>query len=465
MEIDNILHLQKRYRWELQKLHHEHRKSALQRLHDLILQKQQDILNALHQDFQKTNLEALQTEIIPCLHELRFAIHNLHSWVQPKKVKTPWIFWGASSRIHYEPKGTVLIISPWNYPFYLAMAPLIAAIAAGNTVILKPSELTTATSQVLQEILQQIFPNEWVAVFQGDARLAEKLTHMPFDHIFFTGSTQVGFHVAAAAAKNLVPTTLELGGKSPCIVDQDVDLDKALSKIIWGKFTNAGQTCVAPDYLMVDEKLYPLLVEKMKTQLHAVFSAPEFIKEHYTGIISDRHLQRLDALLIELQKLGTSVFQFPSNSPGLSRKFLPTLVLQPPWTSALMKEEIFGPLLPILSYKDPAELFDLLHQHEKPLAMYIFTKNQKFAEKILRQTSCGGACINDVLIHLANPHLPFGGIGQSGMGNYHGHHGFLTFSHSKAVFQQAPWDALRFVLYPPAAKLKLKILHWMARLF
>jgi aldehyde dehydrogenase (NAD+) len=275
----------------------------------------------------------------------------------------------------------------------------------------------------------------------------------------------VGFHVAAAAAKNLVSTTLELGGKSPCIVDQDVDLDKALSKIIWGKFTNAGQTCVAPDYLMVDEKLYPLLVEKMKTQLHAVFSAPEFIKEHYTGIISDRHLQRLDALLIELQKLGTSVFQFPSNSPGLSRKFLPTLVLQPPWTSALMKEEIFGPLLPILSYKDPAELFDLLHQHEKPLAMYIFTKNQKFAEKILRQTSCGGACINDVLIHLANPHLPFGGIGQSGMGNYHGHHGFLTFSHSKAVFQQAPWDALRFVLYPPAAKLKLKILHWMARLF
>ncbi len=465
MEIDNIFHLQKRFRWELKKLHIEHRIIALKKLHDFILQKQDEILQALHQDFQKTHMEAMQTELIPCLHELRFALQNLTRWAKPKKVKTPWIFFGGCSHIHYEPKGTVLIISPWNYPFYLAMAPLIAAISAGNTVILKPSELTTHTSRILQEIIEHIFPHEWVAVFQGDSKVAEKLTLLPFDHIFFTGSTQVGFHVANAAATNLTPTTLELGGKSPCIVDEDVDIQKTIDKILWGKFTNAGQTCVAPDYLLVNEKIYDSFVHQLKSTMRILFSNPKSLEDNYTGIISDRHIQRLEAIVLELRNLGISIFQFPDTKLSFSRKFFPTLILQPPWTSKVMKEEIFGPLLPVLNYKNQTDLLQFLHQQEKPLAMYIFTKNQDFAEQILKESSCGGACVNDVLIHLANPHLPFGGIGQSGMGSYHGHHGFLTFSHSKAVFHQARWDALRLILYPPASKMKLKILHWMARLF
>ncbi|MCF6179208.1 MAG: aldehyde dehydrogenase [Geopsychrobacter sp.] len=424
------------------------RREMLLRLQRLINRNEQAIFAALHQDLKKPACEAYATEVGMVRAELSHALKKLGTWARPRRVRTPLAQFPASSYLYQDPYGVALIVAPWNYPFNLALAPLIGAVAAGNCVVLKPSELASATSTLLARLLGEAFPEHYLAVIEGGIEVNQALLEESFDKIFFTGSVGVGRLVMAAAARNLTPVTLELGGKSPCIVERDANLDLAARRIVWGKFLNAGQTCVAPDYILVHEEIKDDLVRRMVQQIAQFYGADPAQSPDYPRIVNRRHFDRLQALLQKGQIVtgGTAVRE--------DLYLAPTLIEAVDWQDPLMQEEIFGPILPVISFATLDEALQIVEGQPRPLALYLFSNNRKVQRRIMAEVSFGGGCINDTILHLANPNLPFGGVGTSGMGSYHGQASFTAFSHQKSVLKKALWLDIPLRYAPYAGKLK-----------
>ncbi|WP_077617949.1 aldehyde dehydrogenase [Bacillus sinesaloumensis] len=403
---------------------------ALQKLRMAIINHEKLLVEALRIDLNKAEFEAYTAEIGFVLAELRFTISQLRSWAKPKKVKTPMTHIGSTSYVYSEPYGTALIIAPWNYPFQLAIAPLIGAIAAGNCAVIKPSELTPKTSELLGDLLHNLFPEEYIAVVQGGVTTSQALLNEKFDYIFFTGSVPVGKIVMEAATKNLTPITLELGGKSPCIVHEDANIKLAAKRIAWGKFTNAGQTCIAPDYLYLHKSIKDRFLKQFKETITELYGEQPLHNPDFTHIVSDRHFERLNSFLTN----GDIYIGGSTNRDELVIE--PTVLTNITWDDPVMEDEIFGPILPVLEYDNLSDVVNEIHRNPKPLAFYIFTEDQSVQQKMLNSVSFGGGCINDTVYHFASPHLPFGGVGISGIGSYHGKGSFDTFSHKKSVLKQ-----------------------------
>jgi aldehyde dehydrogenase (NAD+) len=373
--------------------------------------------------------------------------------MKPKKVGTPLVLFGTRSEVRYEPKGLVLVLAPWNYPFQLLMVPVATAIAAGNCVMIKASSKVPNTAKFIKDFLDKLFDEDEVAVIEGGAEVADAMLEMPFNHIFFTGSPPVGKKIMGFAAKQLAPVTLELGGKSPVIVDETADIKKAAERVMWGKFINAGQTCVAPDYMMVHESREKELIQECKKVITERFGATKENLETSTDfcrLVSRGHFDGLKKVLDESVSQGAHI-EFGGFTHAEERYIAPTLLANVTPDTAIMKDEIFGPIMPILKYKKLDECFNLIRSKEKPLALYIFSTNQAAIEQILSGTTSGGSCVNSLIIHLANHNLPFGGVGFSGMGNYHGIYGFKALSHERAVLHQGSIDMLKY-FYPPYTK-------------
>ncbi|WP_066398662.1 aldehyde dehydrogenase [Neobacillus mesonae] len=404
--------------------------NALQTLRKAIKNHEAELMQALQADLNKSEFEAYSTEIGFVLEELRYTASHLQSWVRPEKVKTPLTHIGSNSYIYSEPYGVALIISPWNYPFQLAIAPLIGAIAAGNCAVMKPSELTPKTSEVLEKLIRECFPEEFIAVVQGGVETSQALLNGKFDYIFFTGSVPVGKIIMEAAAKQLIPVTLELGGKSPCIVHEDANLKIAAKRIAWGKYTNAGQTCIAPDYLYLHTNVQEEFLQYLKAAIVELYSSEPLNNPNFTRIVSKRHFERLAAFLNN----GKVYVGGKTNPEKLSIE--PTVLTKISWDDSIMEDEIFGPILPVLEYSELSEVIEGIHEHPKPLSLYLFTENNSIQEKLLNSVSFGGGCVNDTVYHFASPHLPFGGVGPSGIGAYHGKGSFDTFSHKKSILKQ-----------------------------
>lgn len=440
----------KKNRWNQAKSSSAFRIAKLLQLKAAILRERNEIEKALFADFKKPQAESELTEIHSVLDEINFAVRNLKKWMRLKKVKTPITLLGAKSFVHYEAKGVVLIMAPWNYPFQLAMNPLVAAIAAGNVVMLRPSEKTLATGIVIERIVASVFAKNEVITIGGEIELANRLLELPFDHIFFTGSTRVGKIVMEKAAKYLTSVTLELGGKSPVIVDKSADLKSAVEKIVWGKHVNAGQTCVAPDYVFIHrevEEAFLLEYKKVIERFYGANSSEISSSQSFARLIDQNNLKRLLQLTEETKRQG-GVLALGGESNLEDCYLAPTVVKNVTGSMALMNEELFGPILPVMSYEKIDEVLSFIQERDKPLALYCFSEDTSFQKRILNETSSGGIVFNQVLIHLGNHHLPFGGVGPSGLGNYHGEFGFKTFSHERAVLKQGFFSLIP-LYYPP----------------
>lgn len=460
-KLQALFDIQTNNRWAMAQTSASERIEKLFALKAVVVSRREEIKAALYADFKKPYAESELTEIHTVIDEINFAVKRLSRWMKPKKVGTPIALFGSRSYLHYEAKGVVLILAPWNYPFSLLINPLVAAIAAGNCVIARPSEKTPATAAILESIVASIFkPNEAVVV-QGEIDVAEKLLTFPFDHIFFTGSTQVGKIVMAAASKNLTPVTLELGGKSPVIVDREVDLEDCVRKVFWGKFMNGGQTCVAPDYIYVPAELKTRFIELFKNEIEKRFgdtSNARLQTEDFARMVDVNAFNRLAEKIADEKTLFGDV-------PLREDRFIPpTLLVNAHLQSTVMDDEIFGPILPLLTYNNLEEVLAYINSNSKPLALYIFSKDKKMIKDVLRSTTSGGVAVNHVVLHLANPHLPFGGVGHSGIGSYHGEFGFKTFSHERSVLVQGPFT-LTSLYFPPynttLSKFAFKVLRWL----
>lgn len=457
--VESVFNKQTMNRWNVSQSNYLERSQKLKRLKNEILKRREEISEALAKDFRKPYAESELTEIHTSIDEINFALKHLKKWMKPKKVSTPLTLLGTHSEIHYEARGVVLILSPWNYPFSLLIHPLVAAIAAGNCVMAKPSEKTPHTARLLQEMIESIFSSEEVCLVLGDVSVAEKLLELPFDHIFFTGSTAVGKKIMSAAAKHLATVTLELGGKSPVIIDKIVDLEKAVEKIAWGKFLNAGQTCVAPDYVFIPEELKSKFLELFKKQIIKNYGdniQKRAENEDFARLIDHASYQRLG------QKLDTETSLLKDVSL-LEQNYLPPTIVETTLQSPLMEDEIFGPILPVITYSKIEDVVRYIQSHPKPLALYIFSKQRQFINHFLSSTTSGGAVINNVVLHIANPFLPFGGVGHSGQGSYHGHFGFRAFSHERSVLRQGIFSLI-LLYFPPYSGLKSKIAYKLLRL-
>jgi aldehyde dehydrogenase (NAD+) len=429
------------------------RKTALSQLVLSLRKHESEILEALRKDLGKNPTEGYLTELGLVYAEIRHTVSHLREWMEDRWVETPLTAVSSSSKIQTVPKGCVLIISPWNYPFQLVILPLVASIAAGNVSVIKPSEFTPHTNQVLKSILFDSFKGTWAQMIEGDAAMTQSLLAYDWDHVFFTGSTAVGRIVAKSCAEKLTPYTLELGGKSPCIVAADANMAVAAKRIVWGKFTNAGQTCVAPDYLLVEESAKEALVNKLKFWIKEFFGNNPQESLDFGRIITANHFDRLKRLTID--GISPSQIIAGGQTDAASRYVAPTLIDNPSIGSPIMKEEIFGPLLPILTWKTTDELKKLISKNPNPLAFYVFSNNHDFIDGLLDNIPFGGGCINHTLLHLSIPDLPFGGVRQSGLGSYHGRKGFETFSHEKSIFHAGIIDD--FIKYPPFSKRKLQL--------
>jgi len=425
----------------------------LEKLRNAIVEKEQILLKALQKDLGKHPFESYASEIGFVLQSIRHTIKHLKKWMKPKKVRSTWSLFPSKGEILNEPYGTVLIIGPFNYPFQLLIEPLIGAIAAGNCAILKPSELVPTVSAVVTEMINTTFEPAYISSVEGGVETNQALIHANFDYIFFTGSTKVGKIVMEAAAQHLTPVTLELGGKSPVIIDETANLTIAAKRIIWGKTLNAGQTCVAPDYIMVHESVKESFIVEMKKTLVNYFGETIEDKEDFGRIVSERHFLRLREML----EVDRKAILFGGKSNRDTRFIEPT-ILDAAWDSATMQEEIFGPILPILTYKELEEAIESIRKLDKPLALYLFTNNKETETKVLRAISSGGVCINDVLTHIVPPNLPFGGVGASGMGAYHGEYSFTTFSHQKSILRKSTRVDIP-ILYPPYTEKKEKMIR------
>lgn len=440
--------------------------AKLKRLRDAITSQKLELERALHADYRKAAAEVDLTEVYTSVVEINHAIRHLKSWMRPHRVATPMGMLGTSSEIRYEPKGVVLVIGPWNYPFSLVINPLVSAIAAGNCAILKPSELTVNTSRFLKKFLSALFDEREVAVCEGDAAVTTELLALPFDHVFFTGSPRVGKIVMAAAAKHLSSVTLELGGKSPVIIDKSADLSKAADRLTIGKFLNAGQTCVAPDYVYVPEGLEDRFTAAMKNAIVRRYGETEEARAKNPDLcrlINDRNFARIKGLVDESVKLGAKV-EIGGTFAESERYISPTVLTRVTHEMPIMKDEIFGPVLPVLTYRELDDVYAQLHAagEEKPLALYVFSENDERIEEVLRNTTAGGTCVNNAVVHLANPNLPFGGTGSSGVGSYHGYFGFRAFSHERAILRQGRLDTFKLVA-PPYTSAVAKMIERVTR--
>jgi aldehyde dehydrogenase (NAD+) len=434
-----------------------YRKETLKKLLYNIQKSEDLIVKALYDDFKKPEFEAVLTETNYVISELKDTIKNINKWAKRKRVFPSLLNFPSTDYIFKEPYGNVLVIAPWNYPFQLALCPLISAVAAGNRVVLKPSELTPNTSAIIARIVEKTFHISHVEVFEGGVEVSNKLLAQRWDYIFFTGSVSVGKIVAKAAAENLTPITLELGGKNPCVIDETANLKLAAKRIVWGKFINAGQTCIAPDYILIQKNMKVnfigfLIEEIIKAYGKKMDKSPDFAR-----IINTKNWLRL-ANMIEPEKV---IFGGETDANALY--ISPTLIEEPALDSPVMKEEIFGPILPILTYESQSDIEDVINRYEKPLAFYIFSENKSFAKKLIKTYSFGGGCINDTVVHFSNKRLPFGGVGHSGIGAYHGQLSFDIFSHHKAIVKKGNWLDLPMRYAPYKGKLASikKVLDWI----
>lgn len=432
------------------------RQEALKKLSECVSRRKTEILDALHTDLNKSATEGEMTEISVLQEEIRYVSKHMRKWSKPLNVKTPLVLFPARSYRIAEPYGVVLIMSPWNYPLLLSLEPLVGAIAAGNCAIIKPSAYSPATSSIIARIIAECFPPEYCTVVEGGREENSDLLALPFDYIFFTGSTTVGKKVMEAASANLIPVSLELGGKSPVIIHKSADVDLAAKRIVFGKFINAGQTCVAPDYILVPESLRDQFQERLCHWINTFYPADEqgFI-ENYPRMVNEKHFDRVLGLLNNEKILfgGESIRQTLTINPTVLTDVFPD--------SGVMQEEIFGPVLPILTYITLNEAIEFVRSRPKPLALYVFTKDKKAREKVLRELSYGGGCVNDTLVHVASSYLPFGGVGYSGMGSYHGKASFDTFTHYKSILDKGAHldPSLRYRPYTPGK------IRWLKKLF
>jgi coniferyl-aldehyde dehydrogenase len=443
----------------------QERRADLTKLGDAIKQNAGRLAEAISADFgNRSRHETALGEVMPVQSAIRHTLRHLAGWMKPKRVSVGLELMPAGARIQYQAVGVVGIISPWNYPFNLAIVPLIAALAAGNRVMLKPSELTPRTSDFLAELLGGLFPPEQVATIVGGPDIGQAFARLPFDHLMYTGSTAVGRLVMQAAAENLTPVTLELGGKSPCILGEDAALPSAVQSIVYGKLLNAGQTCIAPDYVLVPERnlddFIKVTVDTVEKFYPTLAGNPD-----YTSIVNDRHYRRIAQYVAEAKASGARVVEInPKHEilPAEARKLAPTLVIDPSDNLAVMRDEIFGPVLPIKTYRGLEQAIEYVNSHPRPLALYYFGAHAGKRDEVLRKTVSGGASVNTTLFHFAAENLPFGGIGPSGIGAYHGEFGFQTFSHRKGVFLQSRFNAARF-LYPPFGRITNLMLKFLTR--
>lgn len=408
-----------------------HRVRALEALRNAIVTHEQEILDALQSDLHKAPVESYATEIGIVLEEISFALRHVRRWARPQRKRMPLVHFPASSRVYAEPYGTVLVMAPWNYPFQLTINPLVGALAAGNTCVLKPSAYAPATARVIQRLIGEVFEPAYVAVVQGGRDANQSLLKEPFDLIFFTGGPAVGKVVMHAAAEHLTPVVLELGGKSPCVVERSAHVRVAAKRIAWGKFLNAGQTCVAPDYLLVQESVADELVAELRRAIVELYGRDPLVSPDYPKIVNTKHFNRLCGLM----EHGEVVEGGQTNRATC--QIAPTILTNVGWEDPIMQEEIFGPLLPVLTFGTMDEVYQMLAQRPKPLAFYLFTRDASVEREAMERVSFGGGCINDTVVHLANPSLPFGGVGASGMGCYHGAYSFQTFSHQKGVVKKS----------------------------
>lgn len=431
------------------------RLDVLKKLRSLILKNEPLIKEALWNDFHKPEFEAVATETRFVIKELNHAIRRLRRWSRPQRVRTPVVHFIASSRISPQPYGQALILSPWNYPFQLAMVPVIGALAAGNVVVMKVSQQVPHTTAVLKKIIDN-FPPELIIMLNGNHTVSEQLLDHKFDYIFFTGSCKIGKYVMQKAAVNLTPLSLELGGKNPCVVTADARLDYAARRIVWGKFMNAGQTCICPDYMIVDKKIRDRFLELLRKEITSSYGTDPEKSEDYARIISSSNVRRLESLM----QSGVIVTGGKCDPGGCYVE--PTVIKDIRPDDPVMKEEIFGPLLPVIDYDDFQEVYGIIEQNPKPLAVYIFTRDRKVAREFIARTQSGTAAVNDTVIQIASPWLPYGGVGCSGMGKYHGKKSFETFSNMRALVYKS--NLIDFpIRYPPYTRLKTMILSLLMR--
>ncbi len=440
------------------------RKTKLLGLQQELLERRSDLHEAMQLDFGKCPEEVDLTEVIPVILEIRHAVRNLDRWMRPAKVRMPLPLIGTASEIHHEAKGVVLIVSPWNFPILLTLGPLVSAVAAGNCAILKPSEHTPNSADAIERLIREVFDKDEVAVLKGGPATAKSLLQLPFDHIFFTGSARVGRIVMEAAATHLSSVTLELGGKSPAIVTDTADIESSANAVAWGKFTNAGQACVAPDYVLADERIADELVPALCTALARLTAnqGPEAESSDMAGIINESHMNRLEAMIQDALERGATI-ACGGKIDRSSERLEPTVLTGVSLDSQMMQQEIFGPLLPVITYERMDQAIEFSNRLDPPLALYIFTDEPRVADEIMSRSKSGGVVINDVGIHFANPHLPFGGIKSSGIGRSHGHAGFLAFSNERSVMRQRLRRPPTRAFYPPFGETTRKLIDWFLR--
>lgn len=448
---ENILEGQRSYLSNLGTIDVDKRINNLKKLKNVIKKYEDEIIDALNKDLGKHIFEAYSNEVGFVYGSIDFVIKNLKNWTKVKKVKNDAAQLPGKSYIYKSHYGSVLIIGPYNYPFQLTIEPLIGAIAGGNTVIIKPSEYATATETIIEKIIKETFDEEYIAVVTGDYKVNSDLLDLEFDYIFFTGSVNVGKIVMEKASKHLTPITLELGGKSPVIVDSTADLKVSAKRILWGKLTNAGQTCVAPDYLLAQEHIYEELIEELKNTIVEFYGNDIINNKEFGRIINEKHMNRLNNIL-ENDKDKIVV----GGDVDFEQRYIsPTIIRDVTLEDSVMKEEIFGPILPVIKYKDLEDIKYYISKHKNPLALYVFSENDDFSEDIIRRFTFGGGCVNDTISHVASAHLPFGGVGTSGMGNYHGRASFDTFTHTKSIVKKSTKIDIKLVFPPYKEKIKL----------
>jgi len=433
----------------------EYRLETLKKLRTLIILHEQEIVDALWKDFHKPEFEVIATESRFVIKELNYTIRKLRNWARSRRVRTPIVHFLSHSYVVPQPYGQVLVLSPWNFPFQLAFMPLVGAIAAGNCVILKVSRQVPDIAAVMGKILSH-FPQEFVAMINGDHTISEYLLEQKFDYIFFTGSCRVGKYVMQKAAENLTPVSLELGGKNPCVVAADARLDYAAKRIAWGKFLNCGQTCVSPDYLLIDNKVKDRFLELISKEIRLFYSDNPEKSNDFARVISSESVHRLSALM----NSGQIVIGGTTDSG--TRYVTPTIIKDVKPGDPVMKEEIFGPILPVIDFEEFEEVYGIIEQNPKPLATYIFTRNKKLVREFLMKTQSGNASVNETVMQIASPYLPYGGVGSSGIGRYHGKRSFDTFSNLRSVLVKS--NLLDIALrYPPYSRLKTKIVSWLMK--
>lgn len=449
--IDRVFKLQSDYAIELRSASIAQRKEVLNKFLSVIEKYTSEIVEAGKRDFNKPETETLISEVFPVVHEIKHTLKHLRKWAKPKKVSATKVTFGTKSKVVFEPKGVSLIISPWNYPINLTFGPLASAIAAGNTAMIKPSEFTPNMSAVISKIVKECFEDKHVSVFEGELETSLALLNKPFDHIFFTGSPQVGKSVMAAASKHLSSVTLELGGKSPVVIDETTNLKKTAGKVAWGKFTNNGQTCIAPDYVLIHQSKLNEFVSEMKSAISSAYGTSIKSNSDYARVVNIPHTLRVKGLLDDGKKQGGKVVI--GGEVDVDQRYIsPTVVVGDSSSlefinSRLMQEEIFGPVLPIITYRDINQAIAHINSTPKPLALYIYSENKQVVDRVLQQTSSGGSCINTNMMQFLHSNLPFGGVNNSGIGNAHGEYGFKAFSHERAVLEDK--FTSNHLLYPP----------------